>query len=450
MIGWKILQDGEYRIELPRLSAQEEEVILKIEDLFREHASRRQVGNREEGEKAVRMLLAKYSQDEGIYLESKQMDYLVKAALLHIYGYAFLDGLLEDDEIEEISISGIGKPAYVYLRKKGWQRVNAAFVDEKALMDVINRMAKDIGRRITLQHPRLDAVLPDGSRLHASLPPISNGELTIRKFREKPFSPKELADGGLISTDALAFLSLLFQSDSSVVVAGNTASGKTTTLNSLFSFIPLNERVVITEETPEINIPHRHQVRLVANLDMGISLKDLVYDSLRMRPDRMIVGEVRNREETEALFDVLLGGQARGSYATFHAQSVAEAIRRWKLFGIDEINMRSVDAVVVQRRMLIYNPAKRKNDEIRRVVEISTISDSGDAVDIYHYDAAADCLKGGAEPLEKLGGKLGLSMKEMKEELGKRKNIISSAKGDFRDFFSVVQREFYGLEDEID
>ena len=138
------------------------------------------------------------------------------------------------------------------------------------------------------------------------------------------------------------------------MISGNTASGKTTTLNALFSFVPANERVLIAEETPEIMIPHAHQMRLVASREMGIGLKDLVYDTLRMRPDRMIVGEVRSREEAGALFDVLLAGQARGCYATFHAQSAEEARSRFRHLGVNPEDLSSLDCIVVQRRMLRY------------------------------------------------------------------------------------------------
>ncbi|MBU0532272.1 Flp pilus assembly complex ATPase component TadA [Candidatus Micrarchaeota archaeon] len=418
VLGWQILKNGEYEIDLPILSKDEEELIIATEERFKE-ATRR-----EESELLVEKILLKTAEESGIYLNMNQQDYLCRIATMHICGFAFMENLIQDHEIEEISVIGPGKPIYVYLRKKGWKTVNACFENEKAIADMINKMGRSLGRHITMQNPRLDAALADGSRLHASLPPISQGEITIRKFRDIPFSPKELVLNDTISLDSLAVLSILMQCDCSIIIGGNTASGKTTTLNALFSFVPANERVIITEETPEINIPHEHQLRLIANKEMGIHLKDLVYDSLRMRPDRMIVGEVRNKEEAEALFDVLLAGQARGSYATLHAQSVDEAVSRLRSFGINENDVKCIDCIVIQRRMLLYDSKKRKNVEIRKIIEIREL--------------------GKTALMEQAAESFGLNKQEMEEELKKRKKLITKAGLEYMEFYSHVQEQLFG------
>ncbi len=447
MLGWKILPEGEYRIEMPQLSEDEERMVEVVEERFKEVARLREMSNKEEILEAIKETLQNTAAEEGIYLDSDQEEYLSKVAYHHIYGFAFLDELLKDGQIEEISIVGLNRPAYVYIRKQGWKKVNAAFTDEKALMDVINKMAKTLGRRITLQNPRLDTMLPDGSRLHASLPPISDGEITIRRFRDRPFSPKEIVELKTASYETMAILSLLMQSDSSILIAGNTASGKTTTMNALFSFVPKNERALITEETPEINIPHEHKVRMVANKEMGVSLMDLVYDSLRMRPDRIVVGEVRNKEEARALVDVLLGGQARGAYATFHAQSANEALLRLESFGISEMDLNSIDAILVQRRMLIYDLKERKNMEVRRVVELSVV-ENAKAIPIIKYNPARDVWddKNIKKVFPMLSEKLGIGEEEVEEEYKKRKTEIEKAPVEFGEFFASVQKAFYGLE----
>ena len=447
MLGWKILSEGEYRIEMPQLSEEEERMVEVVEERFKEVARLREMSNKEEILEAIKETLQNTAAEEGIYLDSDQEEYLSKVAYHHIYGFAFLDELLKDGQIEEISIVGLNRPAYVYIRKQGWKKVNATFTDEKTLMDVINKMAKTLGRRITLQNPRLDTMLPDGSRLHASLPPISDGEITIRRFRDRPFSPKEIVELKTASYETMAILSLLMQSDSSILIAGNTASGKTTTMNALFSFVPKNERVLITEETPEINIPHEHKVRMVANKEMGVSLMDLVYDSLRMRPDRIVVGEVRNKEEARALVDVLLGGQARGAYATFHAQSANEALLRLESFGISEMDLNSIDAILVQRRMLIYDLKERKNMEVRRVVELSVV-ENAKAIPIIKYNPARDVWddKNIKKVFPTLSEKLGIGEKEVEEEYEKRKTEIEKAPVEFAEFFASVQKAFYGLE----
>jgi len=445
MLGWKILKEGEYRIDLQIISKEEEEVIEQIENYYKEHSRENKISE-EESEETLRELILKHCESKGIYLDSDQEAYLVKYAIFHIRGFMFIEELLKDKEIEEISIIGLNKPAYVFKRNKGWLSVNAMFTSEEALKDVINKMGKTIGRRITLQKPRINAVLPDGSRLHASLPPLSQGEITIRRFSEKPFSPKDIQVNNTINLEALAFLSLVMQSDSSVIIAGNTASGKTTTMNALFSFVPMNERVIIIEETPEINIPHPHQLRMVSNEEMEIGLSDLVYDSLRMRPDRTIIGEVRNKKEISALFEIILSGQARGSYATIHGQSLKETIQRIKSFGIEEMDVGSIDLIVVQRRMLKYDSKKRKNVELRRVVEIGSPKiNSGEA--IFKYDYGTDSLKyNQRNQFENLlQERLGLSKKEYSEEFANRIKLMKNISSGFNSFFSKIQKEFYGL-----
>lgn len=443
-LGWRILRKGEYTVDLPVLSDEEKELMEKLEEKFRT-ASRNYAGTGKKQTPArIKSLLVDFAEKEGIYLDREQQEYLSRFAFMHLYGFAFLGPLLEDDDVEEISIIGTGTPAYVYLRNLGWKKVNACFETEDEISSVVNRMARKVGRHITLQNPRLDAMLPDGSRLHASLPPVSRGEITIRKFRERPFSPAELVSSETFSPSAMAFLSLVMQGDNSLIIGGNTASGKTTTLNALFSFVPKNERVVITEETPEINVPHTHCLRLVSCREMGITLKDLVYDSLRMRPDRMIVGEIRNSEEAEALFDVLLAGQARGSYATMHAGSSQEAVRRLVSMGISERDVSSAGFLVIQRRMLVYDMKRKTNMEVRKAVEISEFNHGLKTLFSFDFRKGRLVRKAKSRLIEESASLFGLSKKEMTSELRRRKKLFMKSPGNFENFFKAVQKDLYG------
>ena len=438
-----MLTEGEYELKLPRLSEEEEQVISLVEERFKEEARKIEFSSDNDVSSLLKQLLMEHSQAEGIMLDHDQLEYLSEMARLHIYGFAFLDPILKDSSVEEISIIGVNKPAYVFIRKEGWKSVNAMFTDERAIMDVVNKMAKHLGRRITLQKPKLNTILEDGSRLHATLPPLSDGEITLRKFSEAPFSPSDLIALKTMPARALAVLSFIMQADMSLVVSGNTASGKTTTLNMLFSFIPKNERVVLVEESPEIRIPHAQQVRLVANEEMDVSLKDLVYDSLRMRPDRFVVGEVRNKAETEALFDSLLGGQARGCYATFHAQSNAETFRRFSFFGVSDLDFNSVNAVLVQRRMLRYDPKKKKNTEMRRMTELCF---GPKHIPLFKYNPKKDSWEEGNmdEFSQAICSSLGLSKKEFETQFAAREKFIKKERN-FEDFFDNFQNKFYGI-----
>jgi hypothetical protein len=180
-LGWRITREGDYCIDLPPLSPEEEGVVLAVERDFGAIARERRIAP-SEVERELAAAVARHAEKEGLMLDSSQRNYLAKYAKMHVYGFAFLDELLGNDEIEEISVIGVGKPAYVFIRKKGWHEVNAGFETEKALMDAVNKMAGGIGRRITLQQPRLDAMLPCIRFQLARLPSGNSGR---RRFRQK-------------------------------------------------------------------------------------------------------------------------------------------------------------------------------------------------------------------------------------------------------------------------
>jgi hypothetical protein len=178
---------------------------------------------------------------------------------------------------------------------------------------------------------------------------------------------------------------------------------------------------------------------------MGISLKDLMYDTLRMRPDRMVVGEVRNKTEFEALFDVLLAGQARGSYATLHSQGAMEAVQRMKSFGIDEMDIESIDCIVIQRRMLVYDAKRRKNTEVRKMTEIAEI-DHGLRT-LFSFDRKNNRLKatGKGRLLSRIASDFNMSYREIQHELDMRTRLLSSLSNDFMEFFNSFQERMYGV-----
>ncbi len=437
MLGWKITSDGDYKLAFHKLSIEEEELILRIEKEYGEIARNGTIKTRENALEKIREMLLSECRKMRVYIDGQQEEYLLEIALSHIFGLCFFDELLKDDRIEEISVIGLEKPVYIFDRQNGWRSVNACFETEEMMAEIVNKMAKNTSRRITLKNPRVNAMLEDGSRLHATLPPISDGEITIRKFRQNPYCPKEIVENKTCDIESMAFLSFVMQSDSNIIIAGNTASGKTTTLNGLFSFVPEEERILIIEETPEISIPHNHQIKMMPNLENGIDLSELVYDSLRMRPDRTIVGEIRKKEEAFAMIDGMISGQARGCYATMHARSSKEATQRLKTFGITNDDINSIDAIIIQRRLLKYDIKTKRNYQIRKMLEISTPSGE------IHFLPDKKLSKG--KFAEKVSNQLGLTKKEFSKELEERKGIINSCNTDFKKSFAKIQKEFYGI-----
>ncbi len=449
-LGWNIGKKSQYNISLPMLSSDEEDVILNIEKMFKDATKYKEFDNAERAEKEINKLLLDFCEHQGIIIDKEQEIYLTKTALYHIYGFAGIEELLNAPEIEEIAVIGLGMPVYVYLRRKGWRQTNLYYKNIDFAINLINKMSRTIGRRITYKNPRLNAILPDRSRLHASIPPVSELEITIRKFTQNPLTVFELLKYNTTSSEVMAVLWMLMQADISVLIAGNTASGKTTTLNSLFSFVPLNERKLITEETPEINIPHKHVVHLLSNMDFNIKLSDLVADSLRMRPDRVIVGEVRDRQEVSALMDTILSGQARGSYATFHAQSVHETLSRLLSLGVMDIDLRSINVIIVQKRMMRYNPKTRQSQEIRRIIEVAEINkQNGEIIPLFNYEPEKECWKAcyeSSELLSSVAESLGISKRELLSEIKKRKLFLDkniSKNWDFETAVAELQKFTY-------
>ena len=379
-LGWRILADKksvDARLpakfadaHLPALSEDEHAFLLALALRFREWTKHHDLPAPAAALAEVERLLDAQAAADGLELEPDQRAYLSAAARAHLAGFAPLDNFLSDAGLEEIAVIGLNLPVYIYRRKDGWQRTNATITSMEHLTHLINKMARPLGRRVSAESPRINALLPDGSRLHASIPPLSAGEITIRRHAVRAWSAADLLQSGSVNAQALAFLWLAFQSDSSVLVAGNTASGKTTLLDALLGFIPLHERMLVIEETPELRPPHPHNVSLICNDELGISMADLVRDSLRMRPDRVIVGEVRTPPETQAYMETLLSGQARGSYATFHAQSAAETLRRLVNLGASPDDLVSLDFVVIQRRIAHYEMKSRQQKELRRLLGI--------------------------------------------------------------------------------
>ncbi len=427
-----------YLVSEPLLSLQEIDIINKILDSYKDKIIDPEL--EENFEKKVyqdlETELVNYCYFNNVVLDDDQFQYILDLTYNNLYNYGPITFLLSDKNLEEISVIGTNKPIYVYHKNHGWLETNIIYVSEQILKELINKLSWFANKYITLKNPLLDSTLKDQSRLNAVINPITETTaITIRMFSKKGFSLKDLVDLNTITLDALAFLSLVFLTDSNVMVVGNTGSGKTTTLNALLSLVPKNERFVLVEEVREIKIPHKHQVSTIVNKELNISLETLVINTLRMRPDRVVIGEVRRKEECFALIDSMLCGQAKGTYTTFHAQSANEAILRMMSYGVFETDLSSVDVIINQRR---YNRYKGdKMQERRNVFEIVEVYFKNNKIQqniLFEYDADKDVLVKKNNPenlLDKF--KIAFNIKNLKDYV----RLLGQKKRNFK-------KSFYG------
>ena len=292
--------------------------------------------------------------------------------------YGPITPLLHDDSISEVMVNGAGQ---IYIERKGQlSRSDVTFASEADLIRVIREIAAFVGRRIDDDSPMVDCRLPDGSRVNAIIPPlaIDGASLTIRKFAREPFTVQDLISFGTLTAEAAGFLEACVKAHFNVLVAGGTGSGKTTTLNVLSSFIPDTERVVTIEDAAELQLRQPHKVRLEsrpARIDGSgrISIRDLVVNALRMRPDRIVIGECRSGEALDMLQAMNTGHD--GSLTTVHANSPRDTLARLEtlvlMSGVD-LPQRAIREQIASAIHLIVQQA-RLRDGSRRVTNITEV-----------------------------------------------------------------------------
>ncbi|WP_410319357.1 CpaF family protein [Methanobrevibacter sp.] len=367
---------------------------------------------------------------------NEYLDNLSRKLLRDIIGYGKIDSLIQDDELEEIMIIGINKPVYVYHRKHGMMKTNIYYDDEQELTDLIDSMARQINRRIDKESPILDGRLSDGSRINATIPPVSadGPSLTIRKFKKDPLTIIDLINSRTLSLELAAFLWLCFDGlgvrSANAIISGGTSSGKTTTLNALTSFINPKERIITIEDTLELQIPHEHVIRMEtrpSNVENKgeLTMNDLVKNSLRQRPDRIIVGEVRG-EEAITLFTALNTGHS--GFGTLHSNSARETITRLTTnpMSVPKIMIQAIDFIIMQKR--IYTPS---GVSYRRISEVAEIVGSEEGViqlnKIFEWNPETDSIENvsiSSKTLTQIANLSGKSLYEINKEIENRELLL--------------------------
>jgi len=343
----------------------------------------------------IRDLFEQILAEENIVLSRQEKHRLFEQIAAEILGFGPLQNLLEDETITEVMVNGAKN---IYIERGGKiQRVPISFESDEHVMRIIDRIVAPLGRRIDESSPYVDARLPDGSRVNAVIPPIAliGPTLTIRKFAKNPITLEQLIRFGTITPEALQFLKACVEARLNIVISGGTGSGKTTLLNILSQFIPPDERIITIENAAELQLRQEHVVTLESrppNIEGSgeVTIRQLVVNSLRMRPDRIIVGEIRDEASLDMLQAMNTGHD--GSMTTAHSNGPRDTLSRietMSLMGGMELPVRAIREQISSAIDLICHQ-ERLRDGSRRIVNITEVSGmEGDVItmtDVFAFE----------------------------------------------------------------
>ena len=334
---------------------------------------------RDELHEEIRPMVRDYVRENNFPLNAKELEALITDITDEMLGLGPIEPLLADDSISDILIKG---PNDVYIERFGkLEKTEMRFKDEAHLLRIINKIVAAVGRRVDESSPLVDARLADGSRVNVAIRPVAvdGPQVSIRKFSKRPYSLEKLVDNGAVSLGMARLLSAAVRGRISIVISGGTGSGKTTMLNALSAYIPHEERLVTIEDAAELQLQQPHVVRLETRpptLDgrNEVRQRELLKNALRMRPDRIIVGEVRGEEAFDMLQAVNTGHE--GSMTTVHANSPRDAISRLEqMVGMAGMPMSQLSVrSQIASAITLFVQVQRMHDGTRRVVSIAEVT----------------------------------------------------------------------------
>jgi len=446
----KIAKEGEslkYFVIEPPISEAEYDLINLLYNEVKRRLFFKDVPEDESGKIAVIIdTIEDVLDDYAISIDDELLLKIIYYFIRDILGYGAIDPLMKDENIEDISCNGYNTPVFCYHRKYGSLPTNLVMTKEE-LDSLVVLLCQRAGKHISLARPIVDATLEDGSRLNATYGTevtARGSTFTIRKFKAVPFTPLDLLKFGTMSPDILAYSWLLIEHKMNVMVIGETASGKTTTLNTIMMFLPPEAKVVSIEDTREIQIYHENWIPSVTRVGAkgeDISMYDLLRSALRQRPEYIIVGEVRGKE-AQTLFQAMSTGHA--CYATFHAGSVEQLINRLEAepLNVPRVLIQFIDAVLVQ--FMWHGRGKRKR-KTRGVFEITGMSGNELLVgEVYRWDPRTDTFLtvGDSTNFKRIADYMGVDISDVYREHEKRKKYLQALYGmgvkDYKEFTKYI------------
>ena len=454
-----------YELIEPTLFKDELDQLEEIKTLLMDEIdiSLKEIETRERAEEYLESKVREVIRDYRLKIAEESVDKFIYYITRDFVGYGKIDPLMKDPLIEDISADGVNIPVYVWHREYESLPTNIIYREVDELNSFIIRLAYLAGKNISIARPMLDASLPDGSRIQLTYGTEitrRGSTFTVRRFRVDPLTISDLISFNTVSSDMAAYFWYAIENRASILVAGGVAAGKTTTLNCLSMFIKPEMKIVSVEDTAELNLPHENWIPSVVRPGFGhegrsgaITLFDLLKTAVRQRPDYIIVGEVRGRE-AYTLFQAMATGHL--SMSTIHAESMGAALRRLESepMNIPKPLLAMIDTVVVQLRTEIDGKPARRILGVSEMVELDPEKKDFVTNEVYQWNAKRDAFSysGRSYVLERNMKKIGLSEKEIREELDRRRLVLEwMVKNNIRKYTDVatVIREYYANPDRV-
>jgi flagellar protein FlaI len=446
-----------YEVIEPKLVEEEAELLDALKEILVESLELIEDANAKEREAYLRRVVDGLLRELHVELHPTSKERVMYFVLRDFIRYAAIDVVMTDPNVEDVSCDGVNVPFYIYHRKYGSIPSNLKFTTDAELDQFVVWLAQRCGKHISVAQPMLDATIPDGSRLQATLGKHvtkRGSSFTVRRFRENPFTPLDLIRFKTMSLDMMAYLWLAIENGQSMLICGGTASGKTTTLNAILLFIPPQMKIVSIEDTRELNLPHENWVPLLTRAGFGgrtaagkpageIDMFDLLNAALRQRPQYLMVGEVRGAEAF-VVFQAMATGKS--AYTTFHADDVQSMVHRLEN---DPINLpralvAALDLVLLQAQVKVGTDMTRR---VKALIEIvGTDPESNELItnSAYTWNPADDTFNysGHSYVYEKVMLARNWTQRRMEQEVKRRIDIFEYIKKakvqNYRDVARIV------------
>ncbi len=463
--------DGEqntyvYEAIEPTLTPNEEKIMAFLRDtLIRTLDGRR--GSDVDWGQYLRESVQQAIVDHDILIDHISTERILYYLIRDFLGFGPIDVLMRDEQLEDISCDGPQIPIYIFHRQHESIRSTIMFNDDLDIDSFVIRLAQRSGKHISVADPLLDATLPDGSRLQATLSRevTSRGSsFTIRKFREEPFTPPDLINYGTVTTPMCAYFWFVMEEGRSLIYAGGTASGKTTSLNAWCQFIPPEKKIVSIEDTREINLLHENWIAGVTRSGFGgetvsgkragsIDMYRLLEAALRQRPEYLLVGEVRGAEAL-TLFQAMATGHA--VYSTMHADSAKSAVYRLENppINVPRMMLQTLDTIVIQGQVKVGSKLSRRVKEVVEIIGFDPDTDDLLTNTVFYWDPITDrhIFTGHSGVFDQIQDKKGWSEEEFQHEWEQRMLVLEWMRAKnithFRDFSKKVH-EYYQRPDKV-